>query len=431
MIEVKPFHGLLYDTKVTGPLAEVTAPPYDVISPALQESLYQKNPHNIIRLILGKVFSTDSEIDNRYTRSANKFRQWLEDKVLLRDPQLGFYLYRQEYEFEGAKFCRTGFFARVKTEAFSEGNILPHEFTLSKAKTDRTHLLNACHANFSPIFGLYSDPEGNIDALLKDEDNIEPLSVINDGSVVHRIWRLNNPAICQKISDQIRDKKIYIADGHHRYETALAFSEANQGKVEDCAHVMMFLTNMDSDSMSIFPIHRVVKSPEPFDRESFLKKAGEYFDISPWSGTLNGTEVKSKLKELGDSQITFCAYMGKAHSFILKVKSQKNIVPLLDHNEPEDMQVLDVAQLHALLFRHILKIDTREKSEQQHVSYKVNSEEAMEMVDSSEYDIAFFMNPTLIEHVRRLAEKGVRLPQKATFFYPKLLSGLVINKFGL
>ena len=431
MIEVKPFHGLLYDTKVTGPLTEVTAPPYEVMSPALQESLYQKNPHNIIRLILGKVFSTDSEIDNRYTRSANKFRQWLEDKVLLRDPQPGFYLYRQEYEFEGEKFCRTGFFARVKTEAFSEGNILPHEFTLSKAKTDRTHLLNACHANFSPIFGLYSDPEGNIDALLKDEDNIKPLSVINDGSVVHRIWRLNNPAICQKISDQIRDKKIYIADGHHRYETALTFSEANQDKVEDCAHVMMFLTNMDSDSMSIFPIHRVVKSPEPFDRESFLKKAGEYFDISPWSGTLNGTEVKSKLKELGDSQITFCAYMGKDHSFMLKVKGQKNIVPLLDHNEPEDMQVLDVAQLHTLLFRHILKIDTREKSEQQHVSYKVDSEEAMKMVDSSEYDIAFFMNPTLIEHVRRLAEKGVRLPQKATFFYPKLLSGLVINKFGL
>ena len=245
MIEVKPFHGLLYDTKVTGPLIEVTAPPYDVISPALQESLYQKNPHNVVRLILGKEFSTDSKMDNRYTRSANIFQKWLKEKVLVRDPQPGFYLYSQEYEFEGERFCRTGFFARVKTEAFSEGNILPHEFTLSKAKTDRNHLLNACHANFSPIFGLYSDPEGDIDALLKDEDNIEPLSVIDDGSVVHRIWRLKNPATCQKISGQIRDKKIYIADGHHRYETALAFTEANQDKVEDCAHVMMFLTNMD------------------------------------------------------------------------------------------------------------------------------------------------------------------------------------------
>ncbi len=430
MIEVKPFHGLLYNTKVTGPLIEVTAPPYDVISPSLQESLYQKNPHNIVRLILGKEFSTDSEMDNRYSRSADTFQQWLAEDVLVRDSQPGFYLYSQEYEFEGEKFCRTGFFARVKTEAFSKGNILPHEFTLSKAKTDRTRLLNACHANFSPVFGLYSDPEGKIDALLKDEGNLEPLSVIDDGSVVHRISRLTNSAICRKLSDQIGDKKIYIADGHHRYETALAFAETNQGKVEDCAHVMMFLTNMDSDSMSIFPIHRVVKSPKPFDRKSFLKKAGEYFDIIPWSGPLNGAEVKSRLQEQGNAQITFCAYMGKDHTFILKIKDPKNVVPLLDRDEPEDMQVLDVAQLHALLFRHILKIDTREKSGQQYVSYKVNSEEAMGMVDSGEYDVAFFMNPTLIEHVRRLAEKGVRLPQKATFFYPKLLSGLVINKFG-
>ena len=429
MIEVIPFHGLLYDT-ATHPLIEVTAPPYDVIPPALQESLYQKNPHNIVRLILGKEFSTDSEMDNRYIRASKTFRQWLEEGVLVRDSQPGFYLYSQEYEFEGGKFCRTGFFARVKTEAFSKGNILPHEFTLSKAKTDRTHLLNACHANFSPIFGLYSDPEGNIDSLLKDDGKLEPVSVIDDGSVVHRIWRLNNASVCQKISDRIRDKKIYIADGHHRYETALAFAEANQEKVEDCSHVMMFLTNMDSDSMSIFPIHRVAKSPQPFDRESFLQKVGEYFDIAPWSGPLNGTEVKSRLQELGNKQITFCTYMGKDHTFILTVKDPRNVLPLLDNNEPKDMQILDVMQLHAILFRHILKIDTREIAGQQYVSYKVNSDEAMGLVDSGESDVAFFMNPTLIDQVRRLAEKGIRLPQKATFFYPKLLSGLVINKFG-
>ena len=429
MIEVIPFHGLLYDT-ATHPLIEVTAPPYDVIPPALQESLYQKNPHNIVRLILGKEFSTDSEMDNRYIRASKTFRQWQEEGVLVRDSQPGFYLYSQEYEFEGGKFCRTGFFARVKTEAFSKGNILPHEFTLSKAKTDRTHLLNACHANFSPIFGLYSDPEGNIDSLFKDDGKLEPVSVIDDGSVVHRIWRLNNASVCQKISDRIRDKKIYIADGHHRYETALAFAEANQEKVEDCSHVMMFLTNMDSDSMSIFPIHRVAKSPQPFDRESFLQKVGEYFDIAPWSGPLNGTKVKSRLQELGNKQITFCTYMGKDHTFILTVKDPRNVLPLLDSNEPKDMQILDVMQLHAILFRHILKIDTREKAGQQYVSYKVNSEEAMGLVDSGESDVAFFMNPTLIDQVRRLAEKGIRLPQKATFFYPKLLSGLVINKFG-
>ncbi len=429
MIEVIPFHGLLYNTEVTGPLAAVVAPPYDVIAPTLQESLYQKNPHNVVRLILGKEFSADSETDNRYTRAAATFRQWLQDGVLVRDPRPGFYLYRQEYEFEGEKFCRTGFFARVKVEAFSAGNILPHEFTLTKAKTDRTRLLDACHANFSPIFGLYSDPERKMDSLLEDENNLERLSLIDDGDVVHRVWRLDDAAVCREISNRIRDKKIYIADGHHRYETALAFAEANRGKVEDCAHVMMFLTNMDSDSMSIFPIHRVAKSPQPFDRESFLQKVGEYFDIAPWRGDLNATAIKSQLKKLGREQIAFCAYMGKNHAVVLKVKDTKNILPLLEKDESEDTQVLDVVQLHAVLLRHILKIDTRKKAGQQCVSYKVNSEEGMEMVDGGEYDAAFFMNPTRIDQVRRLAEKGIRLPQKATFFYPKLLSGLVINKF--
>ncbi|MBT5632111.1 MAG: DUF1015 family protein, partial [Nitrospina sp.] len=152
--------------------------------------------------------------------------------------------------------------------------------------------------------------------------------------------------------------------------------------------------------------------------------------IAPWSGPLNGAEIKSRLKELGNIQITFCAYMGKDQTFILTVKDPRNVLPLLDSNEPKDMQVLDVTQLHAILFRHILKIDTREKDQQQYVSYKVNSEEAMAMVDKGEYNVAFFMNPTLIDQVRNLAEKGIRLPQKATFFYPKLLSGLVINKFG-
>lgn len=431
MTEVIPFHGLLYNTQATGPLIEVTAPPYDVISPALQESLHQKSPYNVVRLILGKEFSTDSEMDNRYTRAAKTFKKWQEERVLIRDSQPGFYLYSQEYEFEGEKFCRTGFFARVKAEPFSKGNILPHEFTLSKAKADRSRLLNACHANFSPIFGLFSDPAGDIDSLLTDVGSLEPLSVIDDGSVVHRLWRLNNSSICQQISNLFQEKKIYIADGHHRYETALTFAEENQGKVADSAHVMMFLTNMDSGSMSIFPIHRVAKSPESFDRESFLQKVEEYFDIVPWFDPLNSTEVKSKLHELGREQITFCAYMGKDHTYILKIKDPKNVLPLLDANEPEDMQVLDVAQLHAILFRHILKIDTRDKIGQQYVSYKVNSEEGMALVDSGEHDVAFFMNPTLIKQVRRLAEKGVRLPQKATFFYPKLLTGLVINKFGL
>jgi uncharacterized protein (DUF1015 family) len=430
MIEVIPFNGLLYNLEIVGSLDEVTAPPYDVISPDQQEALYQKNPHNVVRLIFGKGSDQDSDTDNRYTRSAKVFEGWINEGVLKRDDEPGLYLYSQEYEFEGERFCRVGFFALVKIEDFSEGNICPHEFTLAKAKTDRTKLLNACHANFSPIFGLYSDPEGKIDSFLHEGVKSKPLSVIDDSKIVHKLWRLSNSESNKKICDLIRDKKIYIADGHHRYETALAFSKDNKDKVIGSVHVMMFLTNMDSDSMSIFPIHRVVKSPTPFDFAKFLERVTEYFDVIPWSTEVSGAEIKSRLQEYGKDRITFCAYMGKERTYTLIAHDPNNILPLLDKSEPKDLQVLDVMQLHAIIFREILGIDTRDTAGQQYVSYKVNSEEAMAMVDVGDYDVAFFINPTQIDEVRRLAGMGIRLPQKATFFYPKLLSGLVINKFG-
>ena len=429
MIEVIPFRGLLYNLDITGPLDELTAPPYDVISPLQQEALYQKHPNNVIRLILGKEFESDTDTDNRYIRSAQVFKDWINKEILKKDDKPGFYIYSQEYEFGGGKFCRVGFFARVKLEDFNEGNICPHEFTLSKAKTDRTKLLNACHANFSPIFGLYSDPESKIDFYLNQGTKSEPLSVINDGKVIHKIWRLTDYTKNQLICDIIRDKKIYIADGHHRYETALAFAKENEETIPDSSHVMMFLTNMDSGGMSIFPIHRIAKSPTPFDHEAFLKRASEYFEVIPWNTEVSGDEIKSRLVEFGKERIIFCVYMGKNQTYTLMVNDPRNILPLLDKNESKDLQVLDVMQLHAIIFREILKIDTRKKESQRFVGYKVNADEAMASVDEGDYDIAFFMNPTPIQEVRRLAGMGIRLPQKATFFYPKLLSGLVINKF--
>ena len=191
----------------------------------------------------------------------------------------------------------------------------------------------------------------------------------------------------------------------------------------------MFLTNMDSGGMSIFPIHRIAKSPNPFDREAFLKRASKYFEVIPWNTEVSGPEIKSRLVEFGKERIVFCAYMGKDKTYTLIVNDSRNILPLLDKNEPKELQVLDVMQLHAIIFREILKIDTREKESQKFVGYKVNADEAMASVDDGDYDIAFFMNPTPIQEVRRLAGMGIRLPQKATFFYPKLLSGLVINNF--
>ncbi len=430
MVDVVPFKGLLYNQDVTGPLERATAPPYDVISPDAQDALYEKSPHNVVRLILGKQFPEDTDNDNRYTRSAKVFGEWIENSVLTQDKEPGFYVYSQDYSFDGVRRSRIGFFARVRVEDFSTGNICPHEFTLAKAKKDRAHLIEACRANFSPIFGLFSDPDGGIDKKLSAVTNTPPLATIEDPAVTHRLWRLDDKETLASISQAFRDKRIYIADGHHRYETALAYFKKHGDTVPDSAHVMMFLTNLDSESMSIFPIHRLVRCPQPFDRESFLSKVSAYFNIEPLPQDFDADKIKAVLKAAPENGVTFCAYLGEKHFYRMELTGNDHVLPYMKPDEPEELKVLGVAQLHFLILRSILGIDTKDPKNQQYVSYKVDVTEAIERVDAKEFDLAFFMNPTPIAQVRRLAENGVRLPQKATFFYPKLLSGLVINRFS-
>lgn len=430
MVEVVPFTGILYDQEKTGSLDHVTAPPYDVISPEQQEALHEKNPHNVVRLILGREFETDSDADNRYTRSAKTFNQWLGDGILVPDDQPGFYAYSQEYTFDGVSRNRMGFFARVKLEDFSAGNICPHEFTLAKVKKDRTLLLKACKANLSPIFGLYSDAQGLIDQKLDFHVQKEPLAVIEDGKVIHRLWKVQDPQINAYITQAFKDKKIYIADGHHRYETALAYHKAHGREVEDSAHIMMFLTNLDSDNMSIFPIHRMVRSPQPLDKEAFLTRVDDFFDREALSDAPSPVSIKAALEGSDASAITFCFYLGDGKGYRLTLRDTKSILPFLGPDEPEGLQVLGVAQLHTLVIKSILGVDTKQSGNQQYVSYTVDIGEGLERVDAGKCEVAFFMNPTRIDQVRELAEKGIRLPQKATYFYPKLLSGLVFNKFG-
>ena len=429
MVDIVPFAGYLYNPEKTGSLDQVTAPPYDVISPEDQEKLYARNPYNVVRLILGRQSPDDTDQDNRYTRSAKVFHEWIENQVLSQDETPAFYAYSQDYDFQGKRLSRMGFFARVKIEDFNTGNICPHEFTLAKAKKDRTHLLTACKANFSPIFGLFSDPEGEVDNLLAAVRQDDPLATIEDGDVTHRFWRLNDSKSIQAIEKSFADKKVYIADGHHRYETALAYHKAHGQQVTDSAHVMMFLTNLNSENMSIFPIHRMIRCPGPFDRKDFLSRMREFFDVAPIAAKTSAENVSALLEKAGEADIAFVVYLGQDEAHLLKLKDPANVVPFLQPDEPEDLQVLDVAQLHALVIRRLLNIDTKQSDQQQFVGYTVDINAARDRVDSGEFHLAFFVNATKMDQVRKLAENGVRLPQKATYFYPKLLSGLVINKF--
>jgi uncharacterized protein (DUF1015 family) len=401
MVDIVPFSGYLYNQEKTGPIDKVKQSP------------------------------KDTDQDNRYTRAAAVFSDWIESGVLTQDRAPAFYVYSQDYEFQGKRLSRMGFFARVKVEDFSTGNICPHEFTLAKAKKDRTKLLETCRANFSPIFGLFSDPESHVDKKLATVKQENPLAIVEDGQVTHRFWRLTDPGVIAAIAESFQDKKITIADGHHRYETALGYHKAHAGDVPDSAHVMMFLTNLNSENMSIFPIHRVISCPEPFDGKEFLSRISEFFEVEPIAPGATAEDISSLLKKSGsgENKISFVAYLGKNNAHLLKLKDPKNVLPFLQPDEPEDMQVLDVIQLHALVLRQLLHIDTKLTEHQQYMSYKVDMNVAMKMVESGEHDLAFFMNATKMDQVRRLAEQGIRLPQKATFFYPKLLSGLVINKF--
>ncbi len=429
MVDVVPFQGFLYDENKAGPLAQLIAPPYDVIKPPAQDALYEKNPHNIVRLILGKQFPEDGEGDNRYTRSAATFAEWIDNGILARDAEPGFYLYSQRYEYEGRQVDRSGFFARVRLEDFSAGNICPHEFTLAKAKQDRTQLLRACRANFSPIFGLFSDAGGEVDAALAAPMEREPLASIEEDGVAHRFWRLQDAALTASVAKMFRDKKIYIADGHHRYETALAYHKENGDRVPDSAHVMMFLTNLDSPNLAVYAIHRQVKCPQAFDREAFIARAKEFFDLDSMDADASPESVKSALEAAGKEGIAFCVYLGKGSLYLMKVKDPDRALEFFDPGESPELKVLDAAQLHTLAIREILGVDAKKPEDQARLSYTIHIDEAMANIDAGKFDVAFFMNHTPAAQVRDLAERGVRLPQKSTYFYPKLLSGLVINRF--
>jgi len=428
MVDVVPFTGLRYNEEKSGPLSELIAPPYDVIRPDLQEALYARNPYNVVRLILGKQNEDDTDANSRYTRSAKDFADWQSNNILKEDAEPSFYVYSQEYTFNGQTNNRIGFFARVRLEDFDKGNICPHEFTLAKAKQDRAQLIRSCRANFSPVFGLFSDPEGRIDGKLAKIIERPPLTEIDEDSVIHRMWKLDDPETVQFLSESFRDKKVYIADGHHRYETSLAYHKEHGAEVPDSAHVMMFLTNLDAQSLAIYPIHRQLKCPAPFNRDHCIEQLKAYFNVESLPKNQTADQLTALLEKKGQDGVAFCAYLGQGDALLLKLKDIENIVPFME-DDSNDLKVLDAYQLHTLVLRELLGIDTRKPEHQQYITYNVRTAESMANVDAGTFDLVFFMNATRMKQVRELAERGIRLPQKATYFYPKLLSGLVINRF--
>jgi len=405
MATVKGFRGIRYNPGKVGDFGNVLAPPYDVINSKEQDELYNKDPHNVIRLILSK-----GDDDSKYEEAANTFRSWIESDILTNDDVPSIYPYYQEFEEKGKKLTRKGFLAAVKIEDFNTKRILPHERTFPKHKRDRLKLNTACKANMSPVFSVYSDPEIVIEKLLDEKLTGEPIfDVTNEDGVRNRLWRISDPDTIQIVTDHLQDKSLLIADGHHRYETAIEYRniqrEANGGVSEDkpYEYVMMFLSNADDEGLIINPTHRAVKSLGDMDLEGLLNKLGEEFKVEKMP-------YNEGLTNIGHEEF---AILTRDTEHIYRVSLKNN-----DIDAPNKMAV---TLLHNNVFNKIIDEDTAG------ILYTKFLDEATDLVQNGEYELAFILPELRASDIFEVVLTGDRMPQKTTYFYPKILSGLVFN----
>lgn len=427
MAEIKPFNGILYNRKKVD-ITKVVAPPYDIISPSMQNRFYRMDEYNSIRLILGRVEKSDTLSNNRYTRSGILLDKWLEKKILIKDRKPAVYIYAQEYLYRGKKRTRLGFIALMKIEDPKESGVLPHEYTLDKPKADRLKLIVKTKSNLSPIFSLFQDKKNRVNKILKRFiKSRQPLLMVEAEGVIHKFWRMDNKYAVNRIKAYMRDKKIFIADGHHRYEVALAYrnkmhrNPKNFKKSMD--YLMMYFSNLsERGNLTILSTHRVVRGIKQLKKNMIKSKLKKHFYIKNTGNIENLFEYLEKKRDNGH---VFGMYNGKKQFYLLKLKNGYFVNKLIESKKPRSLKKLDVTILHDLIIDRILGVKEPETC----IKFIRNEKDAVKLIDKGDYKIAFFLRPTSITEMKTLAEKGQMMPQKSTYFYPKLLTGLVINKF--
>ncbi len=414
MPNVIPFKGLLYNCdKVAG--NDVIAPPYDVISPEYKDILYSKSPYNIVRIDFGKEQPGDSEQENKYTRAKVLLDHWTQERILIGDSEPAFYAYEMDYTIMGKKKMLKGIFGLVKLVELGKG-VYPHEMTRSKPKADRLDLMRHCQANLSPIYSIYNSPEGTTAKILDNLGDTPYLTAADEDGAMHKLFRISDPALTTKISRELSGKPLFIADGHHRYEVALEFKkemDLKTGRTGDepkpWDYVLMFLANMSDEGITILPTHRLVKGIS--DKEAVISKLKSDFEIKEIPA---GEDITKTI--LGGGKNTFGLYLDSEQKwYMLKYFGGK----LKDvHAALND---LDVVVLHELVLKRDLGITD--------IAYEMDVNEALKKVRSKEFDAVFFLYPTGVKDLERVASANLRMPPKSTYFYPKLLTGMVINKF--
>jgi len=439
MAELVPFRGIRYAASRGRALGQLLAPPYDLISQEQRDDLLRRSPHNVVHLTLGEDRTGDSAQENRYTRAAGFFQAWQAEGVLRRDETPSLYPLEQTFwSPDGRQLTRRGFMAAVRLHEFSEGVIVPHEKTMVAAKADRLAILKTVAANLSPLFGLYRDEAGATARALDLACAAEPVAEADsDDGVHHRLWRAEDPAVVGALQALVRDQRIFIADGHHRYETALVYrrwlEERSPGLPADGGHhyILMFLCPMSDPGLVIYPTHRLVFGLRELTLAGLLPRLERFFKVQ--------LVEESLMKPVGRAWAIsrLSEHAGKSTSFLMVAAEDQRarILTLRDDADlagvplpaNKTLRDLDVTVLHAIVLEHLLGVSAQAQERGEHLTYVRDAGQAVNRVLSGEHQVGFLLNPTPMWQVEAVGDAGETMPQKSTLFAPRLQSGLVLR----
>lgn len=443
MAQIFPFAAYRYNQNLVA-LEDVLTQPYDKITPAMQEGYYAASPYNLIAVEKGRTLPDDVPGNDVYTRAAQKLEEWIGAKVLVQDAAPGVYVYSQEFTPPGsaARRVRQGFIALGRVEDYEAGIIFPHERTLSAPKADRLELLRHTRAQTGQLFMLYDDPSGRMERSLEQASQAPaPVQMCDEYGVVHRLWPVADSTLVQGFVAGMADKKLIIADGHHRYETALTYrnecrAQAGSSKHTDAPYekAMMTFINTRSRGLTILPTHRVIRNLPGFDLERFRQDLTPYFDwyaypfANPEERAASYAEFREDLERRSRERRTIGVYAGGGAFYLFLLGRQPDLERWLPDLSPAQRQ-LDVVLLHRLMLERGLRITAEAVAAEKHIGYEREMDAAVAAVDRGEAQLACLLNPVRVQQVTEIALSGDVLPQKSTDFYPKLLSGLTIYRF--
>jgi uncharacterized protein (DUF1015 family) len=433
MVEIAPFKGMVYNNEKIKKLDDVMSPPYDIISEDMQNELYNKNEYNFVKLILGKTSLDDTETNNRYTRAKQLFDAWQKQEILAPSNAPAIYPYKVDYTVNKTKKQMNGFFVILKLDPEYK-SVKAHEKTLAKPKADRLNLMRACYANLEPIQLMYMDQNDSIRKTMDAALDTPLIKVKGYDGFIHQLWRLDDSKTVETIVDQLKKKILFIADGHHRYQTSINYAQekreqtGNKDPNAPFNYIMVVLCNMFDPGLSILPTHRLIKMSK-VKSDDLIRKLEKYFTIEKKLIEDKKKDYQKTGKKIMDDIAT-----EKNHTFALYAKDVYYILTLKDEHVMDALatdhsktwRTLDVSILHKLILEQFLGIN--EKNLEDHVKYTRVDAEAIQFVDDEKYDFSFFINATKIDQLKIIADASEHMPQKSTYFLPKMLSGLVMYK---